>query len=145
MWAVPRTLHHTQRVRDGAINHGLRGCARSRMRPWAAQGTVSSLLGDAAWELVLWRMLDAARGFRGAGLSCQQDSIAPDAASSPGRARGAGKAIEGEGKAIEEVALLQQRAGDGHSWGWSRLGPEGSRGVGWRCEGRQAASEQKLH
>lgn len=76
-------------------------------------------------------MLNAAHSFGGAGLPCQWDSITPNAATSPGCARGARKAIEGEGKAIEEVALPQQRAGDGHSRGWSWLGPEGS-WKGWR-------------
>ena len=61
------------------------------------------LLGGCVWELVLWQVPDAACGFGGAGLPCQQDSIASAAASSPGRARGEGKRHRGGDGAAGEA------------------------------------------
>jgi len=68
-------------------------------------------------------------GFGDAGLPCEQDGIASAAARGSGHAAGEGRSHQG---------------GDGgHGRVWGARG--GAGGVGWRCEGRRAGSEQKLH
>lgn len=125
MWAVPCTPHNTRgRVMDTPINHGLQVCARSRVRPWA-EGA-HHLLEGGVWELVLWRVLDAACGFRDAGLPCQQDGITSAAASSPGQARREGKSYRGDERSCGRGQGTVM-AGDGHTRGRSHPGPEGVR------------------